>query len=91
MMASQLEQGIEVLRLAADKGNRPAQAVIDELNFRQNRINVLHEINSDLNARLRDARQELATLKFMAQLANSGSVDLSNNGADPMEELTHAD
>ncbi len=57
---SLFEDGVKVLRIAADQGNRPAQAVLDELTFRQDRINVLHEINSDLNAKLREARLQLA-------------------------------
>lgn len=37
------DDGIAVLKIAAAAGNRPAQAVLDELDFRQTRIETLHE------------------------------------------------
>jgi hypothetical protein len=40
---SAFDDGIAVLRIAAAAGNRPAKAVLDELDFRETRIATLHE------------------------------------------------
>lgn len=41
---SLFDDGIAVLKIAAAAGNQPAQAVLDELDFRGTRIATLHEI-----------------------------------------------
>lgn len=73
------EEGLQVLRIAAEKGNRPAHAVLEELNFRETRIAALHELNSELNGALRDLRQmiaergELQRPEYKATLSHVGS------------------
>ncbi len=57
---SAFDEGVQVLQIAADKGNQPAKAVLAELEFRQSRIDALHELNSELNTQLRDVRLQLA-------------------------------
>ena len=57
------ERGVQVLRIGAEKGNAPSRAILDELAFRQSRIDALHELNSDLNELLRDTRLQVLQLK----------------------------
>lgn len=60
---SAFDEGVAVLKIAAAMGNEPSRAVLAELEFRQTRIDALHEANgklqeitSDLNGQLRELR-----------------------------------
>lgn len=53
---SKLDEGLQVLRLAAERGNEPAKAVVAHVAELEGRLRNQAEINTELNAQLRDLR-----------------------------------
>ena len=56
---SAFDDGVRVLKIAAERGNGPSKAILAELEFRDTRIKALHEINTELNTQLRDLRLKM--------------------------------